>query len=77
MKLLRYGPNDHEMPGILDDNGQIHDLSGEVRDISEEVLLPLSVDRLKRLEVNSLPVVAGEPRIGWPLPSEVAAVDER
>jgi hypothetical protein len=35
MKLIRYGPNSHEMPGILDDNGHIHDLSGEVRDISE------------------------------------------
>jgi hypothetical protein len=46
MKLLRYGPNGHEMPGILDDNGHIYDLSGEVRDISEEVLLPLLLDRL-------------------------------
>jgi 2-keto-4-pentenoate hydratase/2-oxohepta-3-ene-1,7-dioic acid hydratase in catechol pathway len=64
MKLLRYGPNGHEMPGILDDNGHIHDLSGEVRDISEEVLLPFSLDRLKCLDVNSLPLVAGEPRIG-------------
>jgi 2-keto-4-pentenoate hydratase/2-oxohepta-3-ene-1,7-dioic acid hydratase in catechol pathway len=64
MKLLRYGPNGHEMPGIIDDNGHIRDLSGEVRDISEEVLLPLSLDRLKRLVVNSLPLVAGEPRIG-------------
>lgn len=64
MKLLRYGPNGHEMPGILDDSGHIRDLSGEVRDISEEVLLSLSLDRLKRLDVNSLPLVAGEPRIG-------------
>ena len=46
MKLLGYGPNGHEMPGILDDNRHIHDLSGEVRDISEDVLLPLSLDRL-------------------------------
>jgi hypothetical protein len=46
MKLLRYGPNGHEMPGVLDDNGHIRDLSGEVRDISEELLLPLSLDRL-------------------------------
>jgi 2-keto-4-pentenoate hydratase/2-oxohepta-3-ene-1,7-dioic acid hydratase in catechol pathway len=52
------------MPGILDHNGHMHDLSGEVRDISEEVLLPLSLDRLKRLDVNSLPLVTGEPRIG-------------
>jgi hypothetical protein len=64
MKLLRYGPNGHEMPGLLDDNGIYNDLSGEVRDISEQMLLPLSLDRLKRLDVNSLPLVAGEPRIG-------------
>jgi hypothetical protein len=60
MKLLRYGPNGHEMRGILDDNGHIHDLSGEVRDISEEVLLPFSLNRLKRLDMNSLPLVAGD-----------------
>jgi hypothetical protein len=53
MKLLRYGPKSH-----------IHDLSGEVRDISEEVLLPFSLDRVKRLDMNSLPLVAGDPRIG-------------
>jgi hypothetical protein len=45
MKLLRYSPNAHEMTGSIDDNGHIHDLSGEVRDISEEVLLPISLDR--------------------------------
>jgi hypothetical protein len=46
MKLLRYGPNGHEMTGSIDDNGHIHDLSGEVAGISEEMLLPLSLDRL-------------------------------
>ena len=46
MKLLRYGTNGHEMPGLLDDKGHRDDLSGEVQDIFEEVLLPLSLDRL-------------------------------
>jgi hypothetical protein len=46
MKLLRYDPNGHEMTGSIDDNGHIHDVSGEVRGIPEEVLLPLSLDRL-------------------------------
>jgi hypothetical protein len=46
MKLLRYGPNGHEITGSIDDNGNIPDLSGEVRGISEDVLLPLSLDRL-------------------------------
>jgi 2,4-diketo-3-deoxy-L-fuconate hydrolase len=64
MKLLRYGPNGQEMTGSIDDNGHIYDLSGEVREISEDVLLPLSLDRLKRLDVNSLPLVEGEPPIG-------------
>ena len=35
MKLLRYGPNGHVIPGMLDDNGHIRDLSAEVRDISK------------------------------------------
>ena len=61
MELLRCGPNGYEMPGILDDNGHIHDLSGEVRDIPEEMPLPLWLDRLKRLDVNSLPFIEGEP----------------
>jgi hypothetical protein len=46
MKLLRYGPNGHEMIGRIDGNGHMRDLSGEVRGISEEVLLPLSLERL-------------------------------
>jgi 2,4-diketo-3-deoxy-L-fuconate hydrolase len=62
MKLLRYGPNGHEMPGILDNNGHIHDLSGEVPDISEEGLLPLSLDRLGVQHRVSLPVLSLEIR---------------
>ena len=61
MKLLRYGPNGQEMTGSIDDDGRIYDLSGEMRDISEEVLLSLSLDGLKRLDVNSLPFIEGEP----------------
>lgn len=64
MKLLRYGPNGFEKPGILDENGHIRDLSAEVRDISGEILSPLSLERLKRVNVNTLPLVTGKPRIG-------------
>jgi hypothetical protein len=31
MKLLRYGPNGHVMPGMLDDNGHIRSRKQEVR----------------------------------------------
>lgn len=62
MKFLRYGPRGAEKPGILDDNGDIRDLSGLIGDLSGEVLGNL--DRFKDLDVASLPKVAGEPRLG-------------
>ena len=64
MKLLRYGPSGQEKPGILDRNGQIRDLSGVVRDIDGAALAPASLDRVRRLDPASLPVVAGTPRVG-------------
>jgi hypothetical protein len=57
MKLRRYGPKVYARPGILYDDGQIRDLSAETRDISQELLFPLSLNRLRRLNLNSLPLV--------------------
>jgi 2-keto-4-pentenoate hydratase/2-oxohepta-3-ene-1,7-dioic acid hydratase in catechol pathway len=64
MKLLRYGPAGHEKPGLLNRDGTIRDLSGAVRDIDGEALAPASLDRLRRLDPNSLPAVSGTPRLG-------------
>jgi 2-keto-4-pentenoate hydratase/2-oxohepta-3-ene-1,7-dioic acid hydratase in catechol pathway len=64
MKLLRYGPTGQEKPGLLDRDGKIRDLSGAVRDIDGETLAPASLDRLRRLDPASLPLVAGTPRLG-------------
>jgi 2-keto-4-pentenoate hydratase/2-oxohepta-3-ene-1,7-dioic acid hydratase in catechol pathway len=64
MKLLRYGPTGQEKPGLIDRNGQIRDLSGVVRDIDGAALAPASLDRLRRLDPATLPVVSGTPRIG-------------
>jgi 2-keto-4-pentenoate hydratase/2-oxohepta-3-ene-1,7-dioic acid hydratase in catechol pathway len=64
MKLLRYGPAGHEKPGLLDRDGKIRDLSGAVRDIDGEALSPASLDRLRRLDPASLPLVSGAPRLG-------------
>jgi 2-keto-4-pentenoate hydratase/2-oxohepta-3-ene-1,7-dioic acid hydratase in catechol pathway len=64
MKLLRYGPAGQEKPGLLDRDGKIRDLSGTIRDIDGEALSPSSLDRLRRLDPASLPLVAGSPRIG-------------
>ena len=64
MKLLRYGPAGQEKPGLLDRDGRIRDLSGAVRDIDGEALSPASLDRLRRLDPASLPLVSGTPRLG-------------
>jgi 2-keto-4-pentenoate hydratase/2-oxohepta-3-ene-1,7-dioic acid hydratase in catechol pathway len=62
MKLLRYGPQGQEKPGLLDADGTIRDLSGHVADLSGATLTDL--DRLKSLDPASLPKVDGNPRLG-------------
>src|SRR5690348_8625763 len=64
MKLLRYGPPGQEKPGLLDRQGQLRDLSGVFGDINGENLSPASLDRLRALDLASLPPVSGSPRLG-------------
>src|SRR4029077_10003244 len=45
-------------------DGKIRDLSGAVRDIDGETLAPASLDRLRRLDPASLPLVSATPRLG-------------
>ncbi|MFG1178652.1 fumarylacetoacetate hydrolase family protein [Xanthobacter versatilis] len=67
MKLLRFGPAGTEKPGVLDDAGRIRDLSGVIADLSGDVLSPGSIARLSALDLSTLPVVEGEPRLGCPV----------
>ena len=62
MKLLRYGPEGAEKPGILDAAGRIRDLSAHVSDIAGPLLADLSP--LRALNPEALPLVEGTPRIG-------------
>jgi 2-keto-4-pentenoate hydratase/2-oxohepta-3-ene-1,7-dioic acid hydratase in catechol pathway len=64
MKLLRYGAAGQEVPGLLGADGVIRDLSGFVNDISRGTLLPESIERLRGIAPDTLPRVAGTPRIG-------------
>lgn len=59
MKLLRYGPVGEEKPGILDAQGGVRDLSGLIDDINGTVLLPQSLARLRSINPETLPRVAG------------------
>ena len=67
MKLLRFGEFGREKPGILDGNGQIRDLSHIIEDFADRALGPESLSRIKTLDLSSLPLVEGRPRIGVPV----------
>jgi 2-keto-4-pentenoate hydratase/2-oxohepta-3-ene-1,7-dioic acid hydratase in catechol pathway len=67
MKLLRYGPKGAEKPGLLDAEGRIRDLSGEVDDFRPEVMTFDLTQRLSRLDPSKLSAVEGSPRIGPPV----------
>ena len=64
MKLLRYGEPGAEKPGLLDAEGVIRDLSGEVSDIDGAALSPESLAKIAALDPSSLPAVDGNPRMG-------------
>jgi len=64
MKLLRYGLSGQEKPGVLSPDGEIRDLSGIISDVSGPSLLPESLEKLRKLNLASLPRVSGQPRIG-------------
>lgn len=64
MKLIRYGEPGAERPGLVDAEGQLRDLSGHVADLTGETIGPDGLARIASIDPESLPMVAGEPRIG-------------
>lgn len=64
MKLLRYGEKGQERPALLDNNGQLRDLSAVVADVAGDTLSPQSIARLQDIDPSSLPLVEGSPRLG-------------
>jgi 2-keto-4-pentenoate hydratase/2-oxohepta-3-ene-1,7-dioic acid hydratase in catechol pathway len=64
MKLLRYGNKGTEKPGILDANGAVRDLSAHVNDFAGEAVSLDALDAVRKIDVNSLPVVENPGRIG-------------
>ena len=62
MKLLRYGLPGQEKPGVLDSQGRVRGLSGVIADVAGNALLPDSLDKLRGIDVNTLPLVAGTPQ---------------
>ena len=67
MKLVRYGRPGAEKPGLVDEAGQLRDLSRVVKDITPETLAPAGLRRLRAIRTARLPLVKGRPRLGCPL----------
>jgi 2-keto-4-pentenoate hydratase/2-oxohepta-3-ene-1,7-dioic acid hydratase in catechol pathway len=67
MKLLRFGECGREKPGLLDAEGQIRDLSGVIDDLAGDVLGIESLNRLKAIDPETLPLAEGTPRLGAPI----------
>ena len=66
MKLVRYGPQGHEKPGIVDAGGALRDLSALLDEIGPRTLRPGALRVLQAIDVTRLPIVPGPQRFGMP-----------
>lgn len=66
MKLLRHGPKGQEKPAAIDASGKIRDLSSIIDDINPAALSPANLDKLRALDLSTLPEVPTPERIGTP-----------
>lgn len=64
MKLMRVGQPGKERPAILDQQGAIRDLSGIIGDLGGDTLSDAAFERLRALELSTLPAIDPATRIG-------------
>ena len=66
MKLVRYGTDGREKPGLIDSEGRLRDLSVAIETIDQLTLSPQGLNSLRSIAPESLPRVKGNPRLGVP-----------
>ncbi len=64
MKLLRFGPPGSEKPGVLDSSNTIRDVSSVSSDFSGEAVSLTALQRLRDVDLGTLPQVSPDIRIG-------------
>ncbi|CAN1507864.1 MhpD 2-keto-4-pentenoate hydratase/2-oxohepta-3-ene-1,7-dioic acid hydratase (catechol pathway) [Burkholderiaceae bacterium] len=64
MKFFRHGPLGQERPGLIDAQGLLRDLSGQVEDIGGEALHPSALATWAALDTTRLPLVPEGTRLG-------------
>lgn len=57
MKLLRFGPKGQEKPGVIDNNGNVRDLSKHVIDITGATIDDAELARIAQIDPEALPKV--------------------
>ena len=67
MKLVRFGDKGSERPGVVDETGQLRDLSGFTPDWTGETIDAVSLSRLASQDLNNFPIVENNPRLGPPV----------
>ena len=64
MKLVRFGAEGDERPGLIDEHGNLRDLSAYVDDISGQTLSDAKLLKLSKINPNSLPNIDKSTRLG-------------
>jgi 2,4-diketo-3-deoxy-L-fuconate hydrolase len=67
MKLVRYGNPGKEKAGLIDAEGKLRDLSAVAKDIGPDQLGDAALDKLRKANIDKLPLVKGKPRLGSPV----------
>ena len=64
MKLLRCGSLNKEKPAVLDKNGKIRDISSHIKDLNPKNISFTNLEKLKKINLESLPEIPSSERIG-------------
>ena len=64
MKFLRIGKKGNEKPAVLDNNGEIRDISSQVKDLNPDYLNFDTISKLQSIDLLSLPKLPSTERIG-------------
>ncbi len=64
MKLIRVGELNKEKPAIIDNKNNYRDLSSIILDLNPETLNFNTLEKIKKVNINSLPILDSKLRIG-------------
>ena len=64
MKLLRCGSLNKEKSAVLDKNGKIRDISSHINDLNPKNISFTNLEKLKKINLESLPEIPSSERIG-------------